>query len=93
MNNDAPASAERNNLSQDDWNDVRASLADANGEGQLVSIVFTLQHPTGATMVDYRGSREVTEIACRKVRDRIATEIAETHPLIAERIRQTNRGH
>ncbi|MGH8081879.1 MAG: hypothetical protein ACREP7_14995 [Lysobacter sp.] len=64
-------------------------LIAANDEGQLVSLVFVLQAPRSErTMVDYRGSHEITELGCRTVRERIATAIELQHPAIADKIRE-----
>lgn len=74
---------ERNNPSSEELQELLDLLGEANAEGQLVSIVFMLQQPCGATMVDYRGTHELTELSTRVVRERIVNEIHRSEPGIA----------
>ena len=66
--------------------DLLAMLVAAADEGQLVSVSFMLQSPEGDTMVDYRGSQELSELTARTVLQRIAQDIADTDPAIAAQI-------
>lgn len=83
---------ERNNPTTIELVDLLALLVAAADEGQLVSLVFMLQSPEGDTMVDYRGSHELTELSARTVLERIAEDIAVTHPAIAGRIQSDLAG-
>lgn len=65
---------ERNAPTREQLEELLALLLAANDEGQLVSLVYMLQNGDNA-VVDYRGSHELTELACRTVRERIAHEI------------------
>lgn len=78
---------ERNNPTQDELEEVLGLLIAANDAGQLASIVFMLKNGENA-VVDYRGSQEHTELACRTVNRRIAEEVEREHPNIASAIRR-----
>jgi hypothetical protein len=78
---------ERTNPSKAQMEEVLELLVGANDEGQLVSLVFMLKNGENA-VVDYRGSQEHTELACRTVNNRIAEEIEKLHPNIAAAIRR-----
>lgn len=80
---------ERNTPTQVELEDLLGMLLAAVEDGQLVSITFMLKDAAGQTMVDYRGTHELTEIATRVVRDRIANEVEAQHPAIAGKIRES----
>lgn len=65
---------ERNSPTREQLEETLGLLLAAAEEGQLVSLVFMLKNGDAA-VVDYRGSHEFTELACRTVRERIAHEI------------------
>lgn len=77
---------ERNTPTSVELVDLLSMLVAAADEGQLVSVAFMLRSPEGDTMVDYRGSHELSELTARTVLQRIAQDIAVTHPAIAARI-------
>ncbi|MDR1076369.1 MAG: hypothetical protein LBL59_08775 [Xanthomonadaceae bacterium] len=58
-------------------------LLAANEAGQLKSVTFMLQDGQGRTMVDYRGSLELTELSARTISERIAAAVEKEHPAIA----------
>ncbi|WP_313415542.1 hypothetical protein [Stenotrophomonas sp.] len=77
---------ERNNPTSVELVDLLSLLVAAADEGQLVSIAFMLRSPEGDTMVDYRGGQELSELTARTVLQRIAQDVATTHPAIAAQI-------
>jgi FPC/CPF motif-containing protein YcgG len=78
---------ERNNPSEEQFDELLEMLKEANAEGQLAGFVFMLKDPESDMMVvDYRGSHEHVEIATREVRVRIRDEIQQTHPHIARQL-------
>lgn len=77
---------ERTNPTEEQLHDLLELLSEANRAGQLVSITYMLRHGDAA-LVDYRGSNELTELATRTVRERIAEEEAAHNPAIAAAIR------
>ena len=77
---------ERNTPTAVELVDLLSLLVAAADEGQLVSIAFMLRSPSGDTMVDYRGSHELSELTARTVLQRIAQDVAGTHPAIAAQI-------
>ena len=81
---DMTTERERNEPTPDELIEILELLVGAAEAGQLVSLTWMLQDPRGkAVVVDYRGSFEMSELACRTVRDRIAKSIQHEHPLIA----------
>jgi hypothetical protein len=85
---------ERTNPSKDQLDEVLELLAAANDAGQLVSLVYMLKDGDNA-VVDYRGTQEHTELACRTVNGRIADDVERSHPHLAAAIRHDlqRRGH
>lgn len=77
---------ERNQPTTVELVDLLSMLVAAADEGQLVSVAFMLRSPEGDTMVDYRGSHELSELTARTVLQRIAQDVAGTHAAIAEQI-------
>ena len=77
---------ERNQPTTVELVDLLSMLVAAADEGQLVSVAFMLRSPEGDTMVDYRGSQELSELTARTVLQRIAQDVAGTHPAIAAQI-------
>lgn len=71
-----------------EFEEILGMLLAANDAGELKSVVFVLQQPgADSALVDYRGSYELTEMACRTVRGRIADAVQSARPDIAKRIR------
>jgi hypothetical protein len=83
---------ERTKPSREQLEELLGLLLAANEAGQLVSLVFMLEQPSGLAVVDYRGSYEKTELACRTTAGRIAVEIEKIHPNIAAAIRRDLNG-
>lgn len=77
---------ERNQPTTVELVDLLSMLVAAADEGQLVSVAFMLRSPEGDTMVDYRGGHELSELTARTVLQRIAQDVAATHPAIATQI-------
>jgi len=77
---------ERNQPTTVELVDLLSMLVAAADEGQLVSVAFMLRSPEGDTMVDYRGTHELSELTARTVLQRIAQDVAGTHPAIAAQI-------
>ena len=77
---------ERNQPTTVELVDLLSMLVAAADEGQLVSVAFMLRSPEGDTMVDYRGSHELSELTARTVLQRIAQDVAGTHPAITAQI-------
>ncbi|HEL5401744.1 hypothetical protein [Stenotrophomonas maltophilia] len=77
---------ERNQPTTVELVDLLSMLVAAADEGQLVSVAFMLRSPEGDTMVDYRGNHELSELTARTVLQRIAQDVAGTHPAIAAQI-------
>lgn len=77
---------ERNKPTSAELVDLLSLLVAAADEGQLVSVAFMLRSPDGDTMVDYRGSHELSELTARTVLQRIAQDVAGTDPAIAAQI-------
>ncbi|MGH8073649.1 MAG: hypothetical protein ACREO4_06200 [Lysobacter sp.] len=79
---------ERNAPTQNELEELLGMLLAANEEGQLVSITFMLQDGPN-TMVDHRGSQELTELACRTVRQRIGEAVG-GQTLLGRQILESN---
>ncbi|HDS1664557.1 TPA: hypothetical protein QEL40_003306 [Stenotrophomonas maltophilia] len=77
---------ERNKPTTVELGGLLSMLVAAADEGQLVSVAFMLRSPEGDTMVDYRGSHELSELTARTVLQRVAQDVANTHPAIAAQI-------
>lgn len=78
---------ERTNPTKKQLHELLWLLADANRAGELVSITYMLRNGhSDAALVDYRGSNELTELATRIVRERIADDEAAHNPAIAQTI-------
>lgn len=77
---------ERNQPTTVELVDLLSMLVAAADEGQLVSVAFMLRSPEGDTMVDYRGSHELSELTARTVLQRVAQDVARTHPAITAQI-------
>lgn len=90
MSNDQTTARERNQPTPDEQIETLELLVGAAEAGQLVGLVFMLQAPDGRTVVDYRGSHELVELAARTVRQRIADEVGVEYPEIAEKILASN---
>lgn len=82
---------ERNHPTQDELEELLGMLVAANDAGQLVSLVFMVKNGDNA-VVDYRGTHEFTEMACRTVNNRIAEAIEVSNPDIARAIRRDLQG-
>lgn len=79
---------ERNAPTQTELEELLGMLMAANEEGQLVSITFMLQDGDKA-VVDYRGSLELSELACRTVRQRIGETVG-TQTKLGRQIVESN---
>lgn len=79
---------ERNAPTQDELEELLGMLLAANEEGQLASISFMLKNGDDA-MIDYRGSQELTELACRTVRQRIGEAVG-AQTLLGRQILDSN---
>lgn len=78
---------ERNSPTRQQLDELLETLVALNETGALLSITFMVKDPMGRTFVDYRGTPELTELATRTVRERIADLVEPQRPDIADTIR------
>ena len=75
--------------SKADWLEMLDALRAEAHAGRLKSLTFMLALPDNpdSALIDYIGTPEVTEIACRKTVEQIADTVARTNASLASAIR------